>query len=559
MPADRPSTTLERGPVLRLFPLTGPPLEPIVLDPAPTVVIGRSSTCDVHLADQAVSRRHARLSCRSGIWIATDLGSRHGTSLGGVPLRAEESAPLANGDTLAIGPWIFRVQMGADSRTGGLETTNDVTSTRARVVAITEAELGNLAEKRLNLLMECAARIHSAENEAELADAALEALLSGTGFIRGALVRPIHSLSEVEVLGQRVHSASGRRLLDDAAPFAISRSLLAAAAEGHIVRLTENANLREAVSIIEMGVQAAICAPVQIGDEIQAFLYVDSRESVARVAPDAPAFCSAIARMCGLALSALQREILHQRQQRLEADLNAARDAQRRMMPPESGAIGGIRYAMRSVPGRVVAGDLFDLFALDDARVVVCLGDVTGKGMGAAMLMAMTQSFLRASLAADPDLGRAMTALNEYLHAHSAPHEFVSMFVAVIDTRSRAVSFVDAGHGYAMHRPAAGAAACIACEGSMLLGVQSGTEFAVESMTCDPGTRLVVVSDGVIEQHSPDGGETTTQFGVQRCLEILTASQSHEQDAANLHDALIAFADTTALADDVTIVSLALD
>ena len=562
MTFDRRSTSiLINGLPLRLYPLTGPEIEAIVIEPQPSVIVGRSSTCDVHLPDQAVSRRHLRLACRGGGWIATDLGSRHGTSLGGVPLRKDESSPLANGDTLAIGPWIFRVQLGADLRTGGFETTNDVTSTRARVVAVTDAELSNLAEKRLNLLMECAARIHSSETEVQLAEAALEAVLDGTGFIRGALVKPIHSLSEVEVISRRISTKAHRRTpgpgagpgLSHESDFAISRSLLAAASEGRIVRLAESQSLREAVSIIEMGVQAAICAPVQIGTEVQAFLYIDTRESTARVEPDAPAFCGAIARMCGLALANIQRASLHQRQRHLEADLNAARDAQTRMMPPEAGAVGPIRYAMRSVPGRVVAGDLFDLFALDSKRVAVCLGDVTGKGMGSAMLMAMTQSFLRASLQRDHDLAKAMASLNEYLHDHSAPHEFVSMFAAIIDAESRTMTFVDAGHGYAAVVPPTGAPESVRSEGSMLLGVQSGTEFAVESMPFEPGARLVIVSDGVVEQRAPEAG----MFGLQRILDIVGAAGAPEADVTNLLSDLLAFAETTALSDDVTIVSLA--
>jgi len=550
---DRRSTSiLQNGQVLRLYPLTGPEIETLVIEPQPSVIVGRSSTCDINLPDQAVSRRHLRLACRGESWIATDLGSRHGTSLGGVPLHKDESAPLAHGDTLAVGPWIFRVQLGSDLRSGGMETTNDVTSTRARVVAVTEAELGNLAEKRLNLLMECAARIHSSQNESDLAAAALEALLDGTGFVRGALVKPIHSVSEVEIIGRRI-SPRGARRPGTQEDFAISRSLLAAASEGRIVRLTENQSLREAVSIIEMGVQAAICAPVQIGTEIQAFLYVDSLDMSSRVEPDAPAFCGAIARMCGLALANIQRALLHQRQRHLEADLNAARDAQTRMMPPESGAVGPVRYAMRSVPGRVVAGDLFDLFPLDENRVAVCLGDVTGKGMGSAMLMAMTQSFLRASLQRDDDLAKAMASLNEYLHAHSAPHEFVSMFAAIIDGPARSMDFVDAGHGYAALVPPNGTPASIRSEGSMLLGVQSGTEFGVETMPFEPGTRLVIVSDGVVEQRAPEAG----MFGLQRMLDIVASAGAPEADVANLLQDLLTFAETTALSDDVTIVSLA--
>lgn len=544
--ADSATATSLRPPRLRLLPITGPSIDPIEITTEGPATLGRSSAADIRLTDQSVSRKHARLTFHANQWIITDLGSRHGTTIGGVPLARDESAPLAPGDTLAVGPWIFRVQIGEDSRTTGFETTTDV-KLRGQVQPIPEAELGSLAERRLNLFMDCAARIHNASNESELAGAALAAVVEGTGFTRAALVRPVASLDEVEVLGSRLPPTEKDRQIS------ISRSLLSAASQGRIVRLTETPDLREAVSVIELGIQSAICAPVHVGNEIQAFLYLDARESSARVAPDAAAFCGAIARMCGLAMANLQRQTLHERQRRLEADLEAARAAQMRIMPPATGAVGPIRYAMRSEPGRVVAGDLFDIFAIDDQRVSFMLGDVTGKGMGAALVMAMAQSHLHATMREHRDLERALFSLNTYLAQHSGENEFVSMLVGLIDPVDCAVSFVDAGHGYAIHL-ANGEPKAFVAEGGLVAGVDPTYRYKAERLACGPGDRIVVFSDGVIEQPSPDA----EQFGMARAIEALTGSADCRDDVARLFDAVLRFAESVSLADDITVASIEL-
>ena len=546
-PADSVTSMSIRPPRLRLMPITGPAIDTIEITDEGPVTLGRSSSTDVQLTDQSVSRQHARLTYHANQWIITDLGSRHGTTIGGVPLASDESAPLAPGDTLAIGPWIFRVQIGEESRTTGFETTTDA-MLRGRVQPIPDAELGSLAERRLNLFMDCAARIHNATSEAELAAAALAAVVEGTGFTRAALVRPVASLDEVEVLGSRLPPTEKDRQIS------ISRSLLTAASQGRIVRLTETPDLREAVSVIELGIQSAICAPVHVGNEIQAFLYLDARESSARVAPDAAAFCGAIARMCGLAMSNLQRQALHERQRRLEADLDAARAAQMRIMPPESGALGAIRYSMRSEPGRVVAGDLFDIFTIDDQRVAFMLGDVTGKGMGAALVMAMAQSHMHAAMCEHRDLERAMFSLNTYLAQHSAENEFVSLVVGLIDPENCAVSFVDAGHGYAIHLAANGEPKPIVAEGGLVAGVDAGYRYKAERLECGSGDRIVVFSDGVVEQPSPNG----EQFGMARALEAITGSPDCNEDVRRIFDAVVAFATSDSLADDVTVASIEL-
>ena len=99
---------------LSLDILSGPPIEPIRVEPASGVIVGRSSACDVQLPDQSVSRRHLSLAARSGRWLIRDLGSRHGTLLNGQSLPDAEVTYLTHGDLLMIGPWTFRVRFGEE-------------------------------------------------------------------------------------------------------------------------------------------------------------------------------------------------------------------------------------------------------------------------------------------------------------------------------------------------------------------------------------------------------------------------------------------------------------
>jgi sigma-B regulation protein RsbU (phosphoserine phosphatase) len=542
-----PPTTVDTGPPITLHPITGPAVEPIQLVATQPATLGRSSVCDVQLPDQSVSRRHAEIRFQGDRWLVKDLGSRHGTTISGIPLTENEPSPIGHGDSLAIGPWLFRVQVGRESRPG-LATTNDYGDTRAKVVAIPEAELSSLAERRLSVFMDCASSIQAAEDEEALSSSVLEAVLHGTGSTRAALVRPLTSIDEVELIGSREVGRAG------APEFSISRSLLRGAAEGHVVRMTESSEWREAVSVIELGIQSAICAPVFVGNEVQAFLYLDTREPGKSMAPDAAAFTGAVARLCGLAMANIRRHALEKRQRQLDADLNAAREAQVRIMPPSSGKVGAVHYAMKSIPGRVVAGDLFDIVDLEDGHVACMLGDVTGKGMGAAVVMAMAQSHLHAALRRPGDLAEAMCQANRYIAARSAEYEFVSLWLGVVDSHAGVLRYIDGGHGYCIRCRPGAAPEPVRGEGCLVVGVEPSYEYACERIEMHDGDRIVLFSDGVVEQCNPAG----EQFGMDRVLEALADSKDAAGDTTRLIEAIQSFAETRSLADDVTVASISL-
>ena len=540
-----PTTDEVRLATLQLEPVEQDGCDRISVPGDEAVTLGRSARCDIRLADDRISRIHARIEQIADSWIVTDLGSRHGTFLNDVRLSPEEPAPLQDGDLLRVGPRVFRV-VGEHSTHASRLTTDDVSTTTQRVERVGVNELSAMAQHRLTLLIECAASINSAADELSLAACVIEAVTAGAGFPRAALLRPLETLDHVEVLAQRDRSG------DEDTQFAFSRSLLSAASCGQIARLKFDNNECTGESIDQLGIHSALCVPVCVGETVAAFLYLDAREHEPSVHTDAVSFCQAIAKLCGLAMANLKRQELERWSQQLELDVAAAREAQETMMPPAQGHVGQITYAMLARPGRLVAGDLFDVIALEDGRVGAFLGDVSGKGVGAAILMAMAQTHLGASLLKHGDPAAAMTATNRYIAARTAGNRFITLWLGLFDPGTAQLCYVDAGHGHWLVRPPEERPRPSSSEGGTLVGIDPETRFTAETLPFPTGSRLIVFSDGVVEQPDPSG----EAFGLQRAIDAMADCESASEDVQTLFAALECHATGAPLGDDVTIASI---
>jgi serine phosphatase RsbU (regulator of sigma subunit)/pSer/pThr/pTyr-binding forkhead associated (FHA) protein len=551
---------------IKLDVLAGPPVDPILVSSNKPHVIGRGNAADIRLLDETVSRRHAQFWLAADTWLMSDLGSRHGTSLNGVRLPAEQALPIKENDLISLGPWTFVVRTGhRHTTTGFLTTQDDVVAATRRVQRVPQAELTIKAQAKLDLIAESAATIAGAINEAALAATTIDAAAAGTGVARVAFLRHING-QDVDLIASRGPVSGPRGGLD------FSRSLLRAAAEGNVVRLDNEAQPNFGQSIVQLGIHSAICAPVMVGGTPAGYLYLDSRAGESAVASDAAAFCHTIARIAGLALANLRTREIRERQEELQSDLEAAHEAQVRLLPSPRGRLNRVGYAMRSIPGRHVAGDLFGALAIDGERTAVFLGDVSGKGVGAALLMATAKAHLDASLKHHGDAARAVTEANHYVGQHCVDGKFISLWLGVFTPRSDGtteLAFIDAGHGYWLVRDADGSARRASYQGGLPLGVDGEARYDAETMILQPRARVVVYSDGVVEQQSPEG----IDFGVDRAIQTLEPCGDVETDVEALVRGVIDFAHpptpgsssgsasrsgarTTRLADDVTVASI---
>jgi serine phosphatase RsbU (regulator of sigma subunit) len=533
---------------IRLEPVAGPATEAIEIEPHGEITIGRSLNCDFTLTNESVSRRHLSVRHRAGHWLISDLGSRHGTTVNGQAVQEDKPVILGEDDLVGIGPYAFRVSLGGRVRHHTATTIADTAGGfGGRVERVSQDEADRLAQHRLDLLMQCAARIHGAASEKHLADAALQSLLAGTGFHHAVLLRPQRGDAEqIEVLGSRHRSGTAM------GEVTFSRSLLAEASTGQMARLKGDAQVDRSVSIAELGIDSALCVPVMLGGSVAAYLYLDTRGGPARIEADAAGFCQAIARMCGLALANLKRLDLEVRHQTLEAEMTAAREAQQFIVPSTEGAAGPVRYAMIMRPGFFVAGDLFEVIELAPNRAAVCIGDVTGEGISAAVFMAAAQSHLHGTLRRTDDPADAVNAVNRYLADRSPEDRFVSLWVGVFDGDSRTVRFVDAGHGHCIYRTGDGAPDTLVSEGGIPAGIDASYAYENEERPMLTGDRLVLYSDGLIEQRSGEG----EMFGRGRVVETLTPSTNAKDDVDQLIAALTSHAGSDNFHDDTTIASI---
>jgi pSer/pThr/pTyr-binding forkhead associated (FHA) protein len=541
-----------------LVPLSGPPIETIELRPrGEPLVMGRHEQCTLLLPADAdkVSRFHARFAFADGNWSISDLTSRWGTFLNGRKLAPEETAPLSEGDLIRIVPWTFAFShsprrkgfhLGDDSpRMENLVRTFIPKDPRGGSIGGGNAPMG---EDMLAVLLESAAGIHAAQSEKALADSLLDAAIRGTGLRNATLLRPVGAKGDFEIIASR--------LIGEGAAY--SRSLITAAANGNVAEYSsQSMDLKTPIaqSITEMHVSAAICVPLMLGDAVAAFLYLDSRGGggdTNRMRTNASAFCVGLGKIASLALANLKRISMERRQASVDAELSAGAEAQRWILPPRSNTFGEISYIGESRPGRYVGGDFFDVVELAPGRVAVALGDVAGKGIPASVLMTAAQGYLHSALLRYPDVGDAVTALNKFIAPRCPTGKFLTLWVGVIDSTNGTLEYIDAGHGYALTDSGTGTMIQLDGDTCLPIGIEPTSTYTTTTRPMPPGSRLLIVSDGLVEQPSIDV-EKREEFGIERITSSMSLGNNGGGDpVAALFGATIRFAGTDRLADDAT-------
>ncbi len=551
---------------LAFVSISGPEPVDVVLTPPGPFTIGRRAHHQIALqGDDHVSRDHASLvymPARSGggQWAIRDTGSRHGTFLNGVRVESGRDYPLRAGDMVVIAPWTFRATAKDDTRgthRTTIATVDDAAAVGGSIQRLDPGTDGSLVHRRLGLLLDCATAIHSAPDSEALAEAVLDAAMAGTGFANVALLKATGGAELVEVVGQR-----GDIAVEGAAP-RLSRSLIREANLGAPARLVAAPEMDEhaAMSVMQYAIEEALCVPLSIGSAVAGYLYFDNRgasDATRRAGDDSTDFAVGLGRLAAMAMSNLVRMELDRRLARVEADIDAAAEAQRYILPRREGKYGPFSYVGESRPGQRVGGDFFDVIPLRDGRLAVALGDVCGKGVPASVLMTASQGYLHAALLESGDPAQAIRALNEYVHPRRPEDKFVTVWVGVLDAERGKLQYVNAGHGYAMVRSRSGESRFVADEGGPPIGIVAGLKFDAVETSFDAGDSLLVFSDGVFEQ--PASGETPQgsvqrfgESGVRECLGRLGPSGDA---VGGLFEALVAFAGGPSLDDDATVVEV---
>jgi sigma-B regulation protein RsbU (phosphoserine phosphatase) len=230
--------------------------------------------------------------------------------------------------------------------------------------------------------------------------------------------------------------------------------------------------------------------------------------------------------------------------------LDVARSIQKLLLPQNSPLLAGYRIFGDSQPCYAVGGDFYDFFALPGGRIGFVLGDVSGKGVGAALLAHFTQATIRTALKYSR-LDRVMPGINGDICERSLENQFVTLCVCVLDPASGDLEYVNAGHCPPLLVGPEGAT-CFLNDSSPVLGVSEKFTYEVQRVHLEPQSALVLYSDGYTECSTCE----SLEFGAERLAHFFArrATSAPEQIARELEDYLAQFGAGACQTDDMTLV-----
>ena len=538
------------------------------------ITIGRSARNDLCIPDPFASRVHAEVRREGDEYVLQDLGSANGTLYNGATV--DSVIHLTAGGRIQIGETeiifddgTFNSGMGAtmitdnsseslpeatialasgDRTTSGLLEAIEGARTQPEAIATTvapKAKQGDLlaliskvgitllASATLNETLE---QIVSLVFEAVPADRCVIMMRDEGGEdLRVAVARLRDRVGEVGEI--RV----SRNVLDEVV--IRGKSVLTSDAQ-HDPRFASG-------TMVLQGVRAVLAVPLGVADKVFGIIYADSPISEARFTEDHLKVLTTLASVAAIRVENARLVEARLERERLERELQLASEIQQRFQPTAPPHVNGYELQGISFPCYEIGGDYYDFIEREDGRLVIALGDVSGKGTAAALLMSSLHAAIHAQSASHDSLVATISAVNRYLADNIPSNRFVTLFYAELDPESGSLSFLNAGHNPPLIVHSAGTVEQLA-SGGLPLGIKRDADYREGRTQLQLGDVLCIYSDGVTEAVSPTGEE----FGATRLYEVV--SRNIEASAAGIRDriesSLTKFAQGTSAADDITLV-----
>lgn len=518
------------------------------------IAVGRSSAAELCFPDDAgLSRQHFVFEPEGEEWTVQDLGSKNGTFVNNIPLKAKLT--LTAGDRITAGHLVITYSPDGkrpDTSVVVFEREESSSPATSTVVTSLEGALSNqtLALERgagpkssapMQALIRAGQELAEARPLEELFQVILDLAIKAVGAQRGVLL-----LLEGEELVPRAHKGDN---------FRISTAVRDRVLKEKSSMLVRDAQLDDAfkgrMSIVEQKVHTMMAVPLQTKDRIIGLIYVDSPSVLREFTKDDLSLLTVMANIAGIRIENARLTEIEEAERIMKRDLTQAAEIQGRMLPDKAPAVPGTDLAGYNAPCRTVGGDYYDFFPFSDGRVAMALGDVSGKGMPASLMMMALQARVQV-LAEDPgDLGAFMSRLNKATCAKCPSNRFITFFFCVLDTRTGELAFANAGHNPPILVRKSGQAELLE-GGGPVLGILPIAPYREQHTRLEPGDMLVLYSDGVTEANNVNHDE----YDEPRFIEVLTANR--ERPALEIVDAVTkSLAEFTAgapQADDITLV-----
>ncbi len=327
--------------------------------------------------------------------------------------------------------------------------------------------------------------------------------------------------------------------------------------------LEDNQGARQ--SVYNLNLRSIVCVPLRhfrmnettgatsiLKHDTIGVLYVDSRLTRGTFSKSSLTLLESLAFEASKSLESVRLMQEEQGKKRLEHEFATAREVQVALLPTSFVQPAHFEVAAHSIPCRYVGGDFYDLLTLEDGRSALLLGDVSGKGISAALLASMAQGIIQALFDSQLSLSALLTSLNRVLVRKSDSNRFITLFCALIDPDGT-FTFANAGHNPAILVRADGKTELLST-GSMLLGAFEDVKYQTQQTKLGPGDVVLTFSDGVTEAVNA----ANQMFGDMRLEQLVKDSigLSAKEIKDRIEQEVLTFTRGLPQGDDITLIAL---
>ena len=522
--------------------------------------IGRSARSDVCIPDAFASRLHAEVRQEGDNYWLQDLGSANGTRYNGALV--SNPIPILSGGEIKIGETVLHFKDEAAEKpqnatliadnTQALDPSMTISfsSPKNPTSEILESQFSSRTDL-LGLISKVGVTLLSSTSLKDTLNQVAELVFEAVPADRCVIM-----LRDAEEEGG-MKIAVARERGKDGQPdeVRISRTVMEEVIVNGKSVLTSDAQHDPkfaSQTMALLGVRSVLAVPLAVTEnDVFGIVYADSPtyentfgEEHLNILTTLASVASTRVENATLAEERFERE-------RMERELELATEIQQRFQPSappqlENYELQGISFACYEI-----GGDYYDFIRRENGDMVVALGDVSGKGTAAALLMSSLHAAIHAQISADSSLPQMVSSVNNYLAKNTPSNRFITFFAGELNPMNGVFNYINAGHNPPLVARLDGTVEELG-SGGFPLGIMPGAEFEPGEIALNTGECIVIFSDGVSEAENPEGEE----FGIERLTDVV--SRNYSRSAAGIRDkiesAVSAFTKTAPANDDITLV-----
>ncbi len=550
-------------------------------------MLGRHPSCQIVLDNASVSRQHAQIVEDDGIFLVEDLHSRNGTQVNRQSIRGRTE--LREGDEIRVCDYAFvfmrkasgpSIPVTADSRIFAGPAGVEISPSAAGNLAGSDQDLPAAAESLKNSAVLASMSAGSSEQGLRLnirPEAKLRAILE-ISMALGKVVKladmlPVILKSLFKIFPQadsgfvllkdnnsdtlRVRASHTRRPEDDDVP--VSMTVVRQAMESGQAILSadvgDDRRFQSSESLAEMQLRSLMCTPlIDTSGRALGVLQLSTLDISQPFNSDDLDLLVSVGAQAGLAVEngAMHESLLKQRD--FDRDMEIAAQVQLSFLPSTAPVVAGYEFADYYEAAQCIGGDYFDYVRIPDGRLAVVIGDVSGKGIPAALLMARLHASCRYHLFSASSAEGALTSLNFEMSDSGLGYRFITLSIAILDPTRHEIQLASAGHlPPIVRRPGRRSEFVGVRESGMPLGVMADQKYDSFIIRLEPNDAVIFYTDGITEALNP----SSQLFAKERVRTVIDEGpESVEELVPKLIDAVETFREGRSQRDDICVTAL---